>query len=257
MTGVTESSSTTAADARPGGRINPAVRADLKTIAYWLSLGAAAGGLGGALIGGIGGRLAMFILRLTSDDSVRGIESDDGFTIGRFDLTSTLSLMAVATILGAIVGLIVVAGRPFFPKRGMPFAWALAGAITGGAILISPDGVDFTLLEPHWLAVALFIAIPAIGAGLIAWLTELYPRFWWRKRKLTVLAGLAAVPVLIAFPLPLFALFVGAIWFLAMQWPAARSMPAWQPARIAAIAVFGIIVLLGLLNLTSDVREIV
>ena len=257
MTGVTESSSTTGADVRPGSRFSPAAREDLKTVAYWLSLGAAAGGLGGAIIGGIGGRLAMFILRLTSDDSVRGIESDDGFTIGRFDLTSTLSLMAVATILGAVVGLIVVAGRPFFPKRGMPFAWALAGAITGGAILISPDGVDFTLLEPHWLAVALFIAIPAIGAGLIAWLTELYPRFWWRKRKLTVLAGLAAVPVLIGFPVAIFALVVSAIWFLAMQWPAARSMPAWQPARIAALAVFGIIVLLGLLNLTSDVREIV
>ena len=257
MTGVTESSSTTGADVRPGSRFSPAVREDLKTVAYWLSLGAAAGGLGGAIIGGIGGRLAMLLLRFTSDDSVRGIESDDGFIMGRFSFFDTVQLVAVTVIMGAVVGLIVVAGRPFFPKRGMPFAWALAGAITGGAILISPDGVDFTLLEPHWLAVALFIAIPAIGAGLIAWLTELYPRFWWRKRKLTVLAGLAAVPVLIGFPVAIFALVVSAIWFLAMQWPAARSMPAWQPARIAALAVFGIIVLLGLLNLTSDVREIV
>ena len=241
----------------PAGGLAPSARADLKTVAYWLTLGAAAGGLGGALVGGIGGRLAMLLLRFTSDDSVRGLESDDGFIVGRFSLFDTVQLVAVTVIMGASVGLIVVAGRPFFPKRGMPFAWALAGAITGGAILISPDGVDFTLLEPHWLAVALFIAIPAIGAGIIAWLTELYPRFWWRKRKLTVLAGLAAVPVLILFPVAIFVLVVGGIWFLVMQWPAARSMPAWQPARIAALAVFGIIVLLGLLNLTSDVREIV
>ncbi|MEP7215187.1 MAG: hypothetical protein ABI782_02985, partial [Anaerolineaceae bacterium] len=220
-------------------------------------LGAAAGGLGGLLVGGVVGRLAMFILRLTSDDSVRGIESDDGFTIGRFDLVSTLNLLAVTAVLGAIVGLIVVAGRPFFPKRGMPFAWALAGAITGGAILVHEDGVDFSALEPHLLAVAFFIAIPAVGAGLIAWLTEVYPRFWWRKRKLTVVASVVGVPLLVFFPIALFAILVGGIWFLAMQWPRARSAPAWRPARVAAISVFAFIVALGLLNLTSDIRAIV
>ena len=82
--------------------------------------------------------------------------------------------------------MIVVFGRPFFPKRGMPFAWAGAGAITGGAILINSDGVDFTLLEPHLLAIVFFVTIPAVGAGLIAWLTEVYPRFWrWRDSVVT------------------------------------------------------------------------
>lgn len=103
-------------------------RADLVTVVYWISLGAAAGGAGGALVGGVGGRLAMFLLRLTSDSAVRGLESDDGFVIGRFDLVSTLSLLVLTTVLGASVGLIVVAGRPFFPRKGMPFAWAPAGA---------------------------------------------------------------------------------------------------------------------------------
>ena len=255
MTVTTEGNLPT--DAAPTGRLSSEARADLKTVAYWISLGAAAGGLGGGLVGGVGGRLAMFILRLTSADSVRGIESDDGFTIGRFDFFSTLQLIAVTTLMGIIVGLIVVAGRPFFPKRGMPFAWAFAGAITGGAILIHEDGVDFTVLEPHSLAVALFIAIPAIGAGLIAWLTELYPRFWWKKRKLTVLASVAAIPIVIFFPLAFVAILVGVLWFLAMQWPRTRAMPSWTPARIAAIVVFGLIVVLGLLNLTSDVRAIV
>ena len=37
----------------------------------------------GVLVGGIVGRVAMLVLRLTSPDSVRGVESDDGFTIGR------------------------------------------------------------------------------------------------------------------------------------------------------------------------------
>ncbi len=235
----------------------PTMRGDVKMLAYWLSLGAAAGGSGGALIGGIGGRIAMFILRLTSDDSVRGLESDDGFIIGRFDLTATVSLIFVTSVLGAIVGLIVVAGQPFFPKRGMPFAWALAGAITGGALLISEDGIDFTLLGPHALAVALFIAIPAIGAGSIAWLTEVYPRFWWRNRPLTALAAIPAAPLVIFFPVAIFALLVCGIWLLALQLPRVRAMPAWKPIRALATVVFGLIVTLGLLDLVGDVRAII
>jgi len=229
---------------------------DLKTVAYWASLGAAAGGLGGLLVGGAGGRVAMFVLRLTSDDSVRGIQSDDGFTIGRFDLLATMSLLFVTTLMGAIVGLIVVAGRPFFPRRGMPLAWGLAGAITGGAILINKDGVDFTLLEPHLLAVALFIAIPAIGAGLIAWLTEVYPRFWWRRPRLTALAAVAILPLVVIFPVAIFALVVGGIWWLAMRSSLIRGMPEWKAARATAVIVFSLVVAFGLYDLAKDVRAI-
>lgn len=232
------------------------LRSDLKMIAYWASLGAAAGGLGGLLVGGIGGRLAMFLLRLTSDDRVRGIESDDGFIIGRFDLSSTLSLLFVTTILGAIVGLIVVVGRPFFPSRGMPFAWATAGAITGGALLIKRNGVDFTALEPHLLAVAMFMAIPAVGAGLIAWLTEVYPRFWWRDRKRTALAGVTALALIPGFPVLIAVVLVGAVWLAAMQYPWTRKLPMWKPARAAAVLVFVLIVLLGLNDLVRDTRAI-
>lgn len=249
MTRTTENRSTPPA-------LVPSLRADVRTVAYWISLGAAAGGLGGLLVGGIGGRLAMFLLRLTSDDRVRGIESDDGFIIGRFDLTSTLSLLFVTTIMGAIVGLIVVAGRPFFPRRGMPFAWGFAGAITGGATLIQRNGVDFTALEPQLLAVALFIAIPAAGAGLIAWLTEAYPGFWWRDRKLTALAGVTALPLIPGFPVLIAAVLVGAVWLAAMQHRWTRKLPMWRPARAAAVLVFAVIVLMGMNDLVRDTRAI-
>lgn len=232
-------------------------RSDLRAIAYWMSLGAAAGGLGGAVVGGIGGRLGMFVLRLTSDSSARGVQSDDGFTIGRFDLLATLNLFFVTAVLGAIVGLIVVAGRPFLPRRGMPLAWALAGAVTGGAMLIHQDGVDFTLLEPPLLAVALFIAIPAVGAGAIAWLTETYPQFWWRTHKLTALASVAIVPMVIVFPVTIAALVVGGAWWLAMRSSVARRIPTWKAVRVAAIIVFSLVVALGLYDLSKDVPAIV
>ena len=232
-------------------------RADARSVTYWLSLGAAAGGLGGFLVGGIGGRLAMFVLRLTSDDSVLGIQSDDDFTIGRFDFFSTLNLLFLTAVLGAIVGLIVVAGRPFLPRRGMPLAWALAGAITGGAILINKDGVDFTLLEPHALAVALFMVIPAVGAGLICWMTEVFPRFWWKQRKLTMLLSVASLPLMIVFPVAIFAVLVGVAWWLVMRIPISRKLPRLRIIRVAAVVVFALVVALGLNDLIGDVPAIV
>ena len=51
-------------------------RRDLAFLWRWVLLGGAAGALAGLLVGGIGGRLAMFVLRRTSDQSVVGIESD-------------------------------------------------------------------------------------------------------------------------------------------------------------------------------------
>ena len=232
------------------------LRANLKLVAYWLTIGAAAGGLGGALVGGIGGRLAMFVLRLTSDDSVRGIDSDDGFIIGRFDLSSTMELMLITTILGVTVGLVVAFGRPFFPWRGMPFAWGLAGALIGGSIIVRKDGVDFNVLEPALLAIIMFIAIPALGAALIAWLVELYPRFWVRRRWLTGLAAIAGLPVIVGFPIAIAAGVVGGIWSAAMLSPEIRTLPNRKPVRIAARVAFVLIVTPGFIGLVNDVRAI-
>lgn len=177
-------------------RVVPGPRDDLSAIGRWALLGAAAGALAGALIGGVGGRLAMFVLRVTSSDAVRGVESDDGFIIGRFSL-DTGFLVAVTTMLGAASGLLYVATRSFIPERVRVAGWAAAGGVVGGSLIIRPDGVDFTLLNPLWLAVALFIVIPAGGAGVTAALVERWSRtWWWRNRRRTLVAALPAVVAL-------------------------------------------------------------
>ncbi len=255
MAGITGSQSAVRADVSNAGSADG--RDDVQMLAHWISLGAAAGGFGGGLIGGVGGRLAMFFLRLTSRSSIRGLTSDDGFIIGRFDPVDTLRLIGLTAVLGSIVGLIMVAGRPFLPRRGQSLAWALAGGITGGALLIHRDGVDFNLLEPHWFAVALFVAIPAIGAGLIRWLIEKYSCFWWRRRRWTVFASIAAVPTLIAFPVAALATLIGGLWWIALRLPGARRFATLTATRIAAGVVFGLVVLLGLIDLTRDVHAIV
>ena len=54
--------------------------------------------------GGLGGRVAMRVVFLTSDDRVRGVISDDGFEIGRITF-QTIDLLVTATLLGVVGGL--------------------------------------------------------------------------------------------------------------------------------------------------------
>ena len=168
------------------------IGADARFLVRWVLLGLAAGAVGGAIAGGIGGRLAMFVLRLTSPDAVRGVTSDDGFTIGRFT-TSTFALVVLTALLGSGVGLAYVAVRGFLPAKARVPLWAGTGAIVGGAMLVHSDGVDFTVLEPAWLACLLFVVVPASGAWLIAHFVERWSRWWWLRRGRTRALGVVGL----------------------------------------------------------------
>jgi hypothetical protein len=198
----------------------------------------------------------MMLLRFTTESPIKGIESDDGFLMGRFDASSTLSLLAVCTVLGSLGGLIVVVGRPFFPRRYTFIGWPLAAAAIVGSIIIRSDGVDFTLLEPKLLAILMFIAIPAAGALLITWLIEQWEPWWSRNWKRTVVAALPGLPALIFFPLGIMVAVVALGWFVALRIEGMRQLPRFQPIRVLALAVFGLLTGLGLLALGNDVRDI-
>jgi hypothetical protein len=160
-------------------------------------LGAAAGAWAGLLVGGVGGRLAMFVLRLTSPHYVRGVTSDDGFEIGRFSF-DTVFLLALTAMAGAVVGIAFVAVRRALPVGWRAWSWALVGATVGGSLILHADGVDFSLLEPTWLAVGMFVAIPAGGAALMAIWVERWDRWWFIDRRRTIAT---ALPTLVLVPL--------------------------------------------------------
>lgn len=246
----------TLASASPvGATTATTLRQDALRVARWATLGAAAGGFGGFLVGGIGGRLAMLLLRLTSPDWVRGLETDDGFVIGRFDASATAELLLITTILGSVVGLVVVFARPFFPKW-MWLPWAIAGAAVGGAGLVHTNGIDYNVLEPTWLAILLFVSIPALGAAFIAWLVELIHPHWWRRWDVTILGVGFALPSLIALPVSLVAVAVAALWVAAMRIAFVRRLPQWLPARMAAGLVFVAVILFTALKLGRDARDL-
>ncbi len=137
------------------------------------AIGSIAGALSGLVWGGIGGRIAMRIVLLTSGDHVRGITSDDGFRIGTIS-SATIFLLILTTIMGAIAGFVsglirmVTAG----PTWAVAVGTAVAAASIGGAVIVHTDGVDFRFLEPLWLTVGLFVLIPGLWGASVVVITE-------------------------------------------------------------------------------------
>ncbi len=144
---------------------------DLASPGATLASGVSAGFLTGLLIGGVGGRLAMLLLRLTSDPALRGAPTDDGFTIGVFS-TQTLFLLGVTAGLGILGGLFYLIVRGWIPGRCRVVVMTVYVGLVGGAGLISPDGIDFNALSPLPLAVAMFVGIAGAYGAVMPWLTE-------------------------------------------------------------------------------------
>jgi hypothetical protein len=125
-------------------------------------------------------------------------------------------------------------------------------------MIVHTDGIDFRLLEPTWLAIGLFVAIPGVYAALLTLLAEraLRPGGWWERAPLPL-----AVAPLILWIGPAAPLLV----ILAAGWAAREALrrtragtvlldhPAlgWA-ARLGLAAIFTV----GLLDLASDTAEL-
>ncbi len=123
----------------------------------------------GILVIGVGSRLAMYLLRLTSPDSAIGVESDDGFTIGQFTLVDTYNLLNLGGGLGIVGAATCIAVAPWLvgPRWFRLFTMGLTAAALIGSMVIVPDGVDFRVLGPTWFAVVLFTGLPFITAVVL------------------------------------------------------------------------------------------
>lgn len=228
---------------------------DLIAVARPLSAGATAGLLGGLAFGGLGGRLAMLVLRLTSDPSLHGLETDDGFTIGIVSF-ATLFLVIVTAAAGAIGGLLYLLVRSWLPKRARPWLFGALTGVVGGAIVIRPGGTDFTRLEPLGLAVAMFVALPAAYGFVVAVVAERFlargPAFGGSRAWI---AGLAAL-----LPLPLFgpvglAIAVGLIAAIVLGRRAAAVGAAWTSALMAWVG-WAALVALGVAAAIALFRDV-
>ena len=116
----------------------------------------------------------MRVLFLTSNDLVKRATSDDGFEIGRISEDTIFLLTAmtfVGGILGGVYGLlrILLRGPLWLVTTGVT---AAVGIGAGGGLIVSADGFDFRFLEPLWLAVSLFLFLPAVWATTVVLATD-------------------------------------------------------------------------------------
>lgn len=168
----------------------------------------------GIVVIGLGSRLAMLLLRLTSPDTVIGVTSDDGFEIGRVTLAGTYNLMAIGAAVGIIGAAAYVAVAPWLvgPTWFRRFTVGVAAGVVVGAMLIHSDGIDFHLLGPLWLAVLLFIVLPAVAGVALATVADAVaaPGSWtargrWRWALPLALIALTPQALLVIVPIALVA----------------------------------------------------
>jgi hypothetical protein len=242
--------------AAPDASLRQSYREAWRTVAATCAVGA---GLG-LLVGGIGGRLAMRALFLTSDPGIQGIRSDDGFPIGRFDVLATLNLLAVGTVLGVLGVFVYLAVRPFLlePPWLRYAGCAVAAGLVVGSLLVSPSGVDFTRLGPRWFAIGLFLAIPALFAALAGPAVEraIRPEGWFQSTRsrwaLLPLAVFLLPQMFVLLGIPV-VVVIGARYFIGRSpraWAVLRSQGVMWPARVVLVGV-------GLLSgqaLLTDIR---
>ncbi len=241
--------------AETGGRSAqlPPLSADARLAAWWVAVGLVAGSLAGALIGGIGGRIVMLILRLASPVAPSGLISDDGFEIGAFNLGPSLRLYAGMALLGAVNGLVYAALRQLLPRRGRILFWSVFSAAVGGSQFVHTDGVDFVLLDPKWFAIASFVLLPGIAAGIVAALVERAARYrpWECPGRLALLA-LPGLPGLVIAPLA--AAVAAAIVVLGRVGLLRAGIPAVGRVVVPLLLVAGIVA--GGVSVVRDAADI-
>ncbi len=178
-----------------------------------------AGALLGALVGGVVGRLAMSVLARANPEDT-GVISDDGFPIGEFTVAGTAQLF-LATAQAGLTGAVV-----YLAVRRVAFgpAWFRVLSISVGAgILVSSfvihPGTDFSVLDPDWLPVAIFLVIPALFVALLVLLAErwLAPTAWFATADLRAVSATLLV-WLLAGPIAVLLVPTVGVWAIWNRW---------------------------------------
>lgn len=141
-----------------------------KQLAIVALLGAAAGGATGLL-----GRLAMRVLAVTSPQIAQRRLTDDLARVGDVTLHGTAFVVLLCAVLGAAVAVMYLMIRLTLPTATAPriVGFALLTGVVGGSIIVHDEpSFDYTVLQPTWLAVNLFVLVPAAYGAMAAGLIE-------------------------------------------------------------------------------------
>ena len=215
----------------------------------------------GIVLIGIGSRLAMLLLRVTSPDRVRGVESDDGFIIGQVTLAGSYNLMLLGAAFGVIGAAAYLMVSPWLigPNWFRRLTTGLAAAAVVGSMLVHADGIDFTVLKPTWLAIGVFIALPGLFGALVGVVVDAVrqPGSWTAQGRRRWILPLILV---VCFPLTIVVILVaGAIfgsWVLVSDLAVIGRVRSSAPYALVVRAGWLVIAILGLVAIVNDTRAI-
>lgn len=145
----------------------PRSRAGFTEFLEWasrtLAIGMLPGLIAGLIVGGVGSRVAMRIMALTSG-TAQGAETEFGATVGEITLGGTLFLLIGSSLVGMLGGIFYMTIRRLLPGnvlvKGLVFGTLVLAL--AGRFLVAPDNPDFVILSPAGLAVAMFAALPVL-----------------------------------------------------------------------------------------------
>jgi hypothetical protein len=176
----------------PGGHAAAAVRRCL--------LKMTAGAIAGVLVLGLGGRLVMRVLAATSGDGAQGRLTEADEVVGRITNGGTVGFVVFTGFFGGLVAALIhlVAGR-WLPRRASGLGAVLAVILVGSFGVtdpLSPDNVDFAVLEPLWLAAVLVLACGVLFAMAYAALVIRLDH-WVREDGARQLVFVASAPMML------------------------------------------------------------
>ncbi|MSQ15394.1 MAG: hypothetical protein EXR50_05980 [Dehalococcoidia bacterium] len=169
------------------------------------AIGAASGLMAGALVGGLGGRVAMRISAMAGDEAIQGQLTTNENIVGQITLDGSLALIFFGALFpGLIGGLLYVAVRRWLPgpQRWQGLAYGILLLLVLGSMIIESDNQDFVRFGPPLLNVLLFASLfPLFGltiAPLANWLDRTFPPGTTaRLGKAALLYPIMAIPPLL------------------------------------------------------------
>jgi hypothetical protein len=240
----------------------------------------AAGMIAGAVVGGLGGRIAMRISAIAADDRFQGLTTEAGNRVGEITLGGTIGFIIFGGILSGAAGAVVLVAV----ERWLPASSVFQGLIAGlfllatvGFTVIDADNFDFRFLDPPQLNVAMFASLFVLfGLAAMPLADRIENRLGRRGVSaygllpMVLLGSLVVIPVYGSLffdgfcechdpPIEVGAFFVIASLATVLAWVdlARRDWPVRLPVRLLGwIGVAGA-ALFGVLRLIDEIQRLV
>lgn len=183
------------------------------------------GGLAGLLCGvvffGFGSRVVMRLSAMLNPER-RGILTENGNVVGEITVAGTLELLLFGGVFGGLLaGFIWVIVRDWLPSSGAPrvLLAGVAAACLGSFSIFTEENLDFRILSPAWLHLAMFLLLVGIAGSAIALADPVLANVLPRGPAIAVVYAVLAIPVgLVALSVLLQALLEpkGVLWAVAV-----------------------------------------